>query len=744
MGATVSLLKDPGPPLEDAEKLFSGFYQPLGAGLVPEKIPIIKETHERPSISRTALRPKESAKSVAATATAATKSLPPAPETTGTKEETAVNGTGPPTRATQASVCSTKQTTHKDERSAMPLPISGRDELLAPQKPGTTAVLGHKAKQGVLGVKRLLRRFGPSNPVKESRSKQMTQDTVEPTPHSVKATWQPPAGPMESGFGTLRQVHIGQTASSKAYSSKDAVHANHLRPYASQKQAAEGSTGTASKAPGNTAWTHSGKTRRVRSHANLIDKGIIPAARQQCESGEGMLPGHAPLQSQLEGNQPQKATSAIPTQVPASFAARATQALAKKGMSPTPAAGCAQIPSSPPGSPKIPWDRPGHAAKPKQPVGQVPPAVIKARPEKDSEGGQMNEKGHARAKAQESKRPSSTHVKAGAQRTILGGKYIWLGKLGEGSFGQVVKAVAVTGSKPVAIKWDLIDGDSGEPNTLEAARTRRLVLAREAGMLKAAQGHPNVVKLLEVVQKQGLKASNPDVEAIVMELATGGDVFSLMFEFVKRGKLMDPLQLAHIILQVGRGLQHLHRQNIAHCELKPDQFLINGVWSIEDDAVLRFLDCTVQLADLGLSRRTPEQQGHLSKRIPPGCKTYAAPEMLDKKHNQVDLKAGDVYSLGKCLMVIMTQNTASIAKWGFLTELNAYKAMKGSRWQELATACDGEYLALFKLAQWLMAPHPADRPSMPEVVNKLEFVTAHIQGRRQGKRAMPLHECFYI
>ncbi|KAK9813580.1 hypothetical protein WJX73_008342 [Symbiochloris irregularis] len=40
MGATVSLLKDPGPELEDPETLFSSFYQPLGAGFVSEKIPL--------------------------------------------------------------------------------------------------------------------------------------------------------------------------------------------------------------------------------------------------------------------------------------------------------------------------------------------------------------------------------------------------------------------------------------------------------------------------------------------------------------------------------------------------------------------------------------------------------------------------------------------------------------------------------------------------------------------------------
>lgn len=79
-----------------------------------------------------------------------------------------------------------------------------------------------------------------------------------------------------------------------------------------------------------------------------------------------------------------------------------------------------------------------------------------------------------------------------------------------------------------------IDGDAGLPMTPEAARDRQEILAREAAMYERLAGHSNVAPMVEIVRDATAQPGQPDVAAIVMELALGGDVFKLMTQIGSR------------------------------------------------------------------------------------------------------------------------------------------------------------------------------------------------------------------
>ena len=73
--------------------------------------------------------------------------------------------------------------------------------------------------------------------------------------------------------------------------------------------------------------------------------------------------------------------------------------------------------------------------------------------------------------------------------------------------------------------------------------------------------HANLVSLIDVVEL-------PDARALVLELATGGEVFESICE---KGCYSER-DAALVAKQVALALKHLHSRGIAHRDLKPENF----------------------------------------------------------------------------------------------------------------------------------------------------------------------------
>lgn len=152
---------------------------------------------------------------------------------------------------------------------------------------------------------------------------------------------------------------------------------------------------------------------------------------------------------------------------------------------------------------------------------------------------------------------------------------------------------------------------------------------RHEGEVAATCKHKNVIEIYEF---------NYDHELpfIAMELYSATNV---------KMALRDHSQLvAHYIAEVfeqaAEGLGHLHGKGWIHCDVKPDNFLIN------------LEDAQVKLIDFSIAQRANRGQGGFlggllgGKTKVKGTRSYMSPEQIRAK--SLDARA-DVYSLG-CVM----------------------------------------------------------------------------------------------
>lgn len=145
----------------------------------------------------------------------------------------------------------------------------------------------------------------------------------------------------------------------------------------------------------------------------------------------------------------------------------------------------------------------------------------------------------------------------------------------------------------------------------------------ETYLMFTCKGHDNIVELHEVFESE-------DHVYLVMELLTGGD----LFEYIQKMKgKSDEKQVARVFAQALNSVYFIHRLNIVHCDLKPENFVFDG------NGVLK-------LIDFGMSK-VARWRRHFKRMN--GTPYYIAPEVLRGKYN----KSCDMWSLGICLYVLV-------------------------------------------------------------------------------------------
>lgn len=196
------------------------------------------------------------------------------------------------------------------------------------------------------------------------------------------------------------------------------------------------------------------------------------------------------------------------------------------------------------------------------------------------------------------------------------GYYRLSGILGYGGSGRVFRARRNGAGYDVALKV-LEKGmkDYGE----------HLALLRNEASVAGLVKHPRVVRMLSLEEDgKGARLS--------MELMEGGSLHDLISE---KGVLREEYSL-HLILEVLKGLSHVHAKGLLHRDLKPANILLTAA----GDA---------KLGDFGLARSIgskPVAQDHLL-----ATPDYIAPEILGESRGDA---ASDLYSLGGCLYHALT------------------------------------------------------------------------------------------
>lgn len=106
-------------------------------------------------------------------------------------------------------------------------------------------------------------------------------------------------------------------------------------------------------------------------------------------------------------------------------------------------------------------------------------------------------------------------------------------------------------------------------------------ILREIYLLKQLN-HPFVVKLFDVIEPKDME--NFDTIYVVLSLSE-----SDLKKVIKSAIYLEIKHISTVVYNLLCGLKYLHSANILHRDLKPANVLINE-------------DCSVQIADFGLSR----------------------------------------------------------------------------------------------------------------------------------------------
>lgn len=200
---------------------------------------------------------------------------------------------------------------------------------------------------------------------------------------------------------------------------------------------------------------------------------------------------------------------------------------------------------------------------------------------------------------------------------IIDGKYEIISKIGSGGTSIVYKARRLADNREVAIK---VIRDELE-NIRELERHFRL----EAEALNK-MSHRNVRRILGVGQWN-------DSLYMVTEYIDG----KTLKEIVANGPI--PLKTAvDYALQIAAGIEHAHRKNIIHRDIKPQNIIVSN-------------DGTVKIVDFGIARMSSQTTRTMAGKDVVGSVHYLSPEQA--KSSQVDLRT-DIYSFGILLYEMFT------------------------------------------------------------------------------------------
>ncbi|THD25517.1 MAP/microtubule affinity-regulating kinase 4 [Fasciola hepatica] len=187
----------------------------------------------------------------------------------------------------------------------------------------------------------------------------------------------------------------------------------------------------------------------------------------------------------------------------------------------------------------------------------------------------------------ESQRPSVSTVDTKSNV----GKYRLLRTIGKGNFAKVKLAIHMATGVEVAIK--IIN-----KTVMDSTLLKRL--KREITIMKVTN-HPNIVRLLEIIE-------NEDVLCLVMEYASGGEIFDYL---VANGKMREK-EARMKFRQLLSAIQYCHSKRIVHRDLKAENILLDR-------------NLNVKVADFGLANHFDYDQ-----RLTTFCGSppYAAPELF--------------------------------------------------------------------------------------------------------------------
>ena len=220
--------------------------------------------------------------------------------------------------------------------------------------------------------------------------------------------------------------------------------------------------------------------------------------------------------------------------------------------------------------------------------------------------------------------------------------YLIIQELGHGSFGYAYKVLNKGDHKLYVIKRILIkNAKEGEIKEIE----------NEANILSSIN-NDNIVKYVD-------SFSDNESFNIVMEFCEGLDLRKLINEHKEKNALISKHLIYHIISNICLGLKEIHKNNLIHRDLKPDNLFLTG-------------DYKIKIGDFGIAKKLKSKNEYAKTQT--GTLLYMAPEIINdqKYNNKVDIWALGCIIYELCTLNFCFENT-SIKKLIYTINESSYK-----------------------------------------------------------------------
>ncbi|KAK3551938.1 hypothetical protein QTP70_031517 [Hemibagrus guttatus] len=199
--------------------------------------------------------------------------------------------------------------------------------------------------------------------------------------------------------------------------------------------------------------------------------------------------------------------------------------------------------------------------------------------------------------------------------TLIPGK-----ELGRGKFAVVKKCVEKSTGREYAAKF---------MRKRRKGQDCRAEIIHEIAVLELASSCHRVVNLHEVYEM-------PSEMVLVLEFAAGGEIFNRCV--AERDEAFKEEDVKRLMRQILEGVAFLHKNNVVHLDLKPQNILLTSDDPLGD----------IKIVDFGLSRMVSSNQ---EIREIMGTPEYVAPEVLNYEPIST---ATDMWSIGVLAYVMLT------------------------------------------------------------------------------------------
>ncbi|KAI8977357.1 kinase-like domain-containing protein [Mycotypha africana] len=193
---------------------------------------------------------------------------------------------------------------------------------------------------------------------------------------------------------------------------------------------------------------------------------------------------------------------------------------------------------------------------------------------------------------------------------FIRGRYKFLHQLGQGTSGTVYLAIDIDTNKQYAIK-----------------EINKSWLAKQHLTLKELPHHTNIIRFIDTFEDP----QYPDALYIVMEVAEKGIVMDV--SSYEKCKPYSESMCKTIFKQLVEAVEHLHKNNIVHRDIKPQN-------------LVQTKDNIIKLIDFGSAMDVNKCHNYQIGKSP----AFMAPELLNKEYSSF---SSDIWAMGVTLFCLI-------------------------------------------------------------------------------------------